>query len=225
MSPRRWIAIALAVVGAAMLVRQAVPDMDVTGHLARWWPLTIVMLGLVGLLRLLPRASAMRGPLLLVGTGAVALLFTVRPLPNWTNPLLVPVLLLGAGIGLMARDAPQTRDARAGTVRRELLLAVGRPLTWDPAQQSLLMVSALLSGCQLIVQPPLPGNPRRGRLEIAAVLSGIHVVVPSGMTVHVDSRALGGRQDVQAPWSESADVAGLSIVVVSAFTAIDVRVA
>jgi hypothetical protein len=215
----RWVAVALSITGVALLLDRTEPAVDLSRLGARWWPLALVFLGIVGILRLLPTANAMLGPLLLVVVGGVALLFTLRPLPGWATPLLLPLVLLAAGLGLsLAGRSERARTHEVGrSVRRETMVASGGPLDWDPGQHPLLMMRALIGGCLLTVRQPKG----KAMLDIRAALSGINVVVPQGLTVHVDARGLAIRKTVQASEVE-AEVADLIIVVLSAFTTLNV---
>lgn len=221
MNAGRWAAAALSITGAALLIDRTVPAVDLFTIATRWWPVALVLLGAIGVLRLLPTASAMVGPLLLIIAGGVALLFTLRPLPGWAGPLVLPLLLLTAGIGfsLVGRRERAVQQSDP-TVRREVLVASGNPLDWDPSQQPLLLMRSLVGGCLLTVKK----GPAKGMVDIRAALSGINVVVPHGSTVHIDARGPCLRQIVNAD-TAAPDVADLRIVVLSAFTTLNVRAA
>lgn len=217
----RWVAAALTVAGAALLIDRTVPAVDLSRLGARWWPLALILLGVVGVLRLLPTANAMLGPLLLVAVGGVGLLFTLRPLPGWITPLLLPLVLLAAGITLsLAGRSERVRHQGIGrSVRRETMVASGGPLDWDPSLHPLLTMRAFVGGCLLTVKDAQG----KGMLDIRAALSGINVIVPPGLTVHIDARGLGFRlrRDREVAIAE-ADTADLRIVVLSAFTTLNV---
>jgi hypothetical protein len=217
----RLVAAALTLIGAALLIDRTVPDVDLLAIASRWWPLGLVALGIVAVFRLLPTTGAMRGPLLLVVSGAVALLFTVRPLPHWAGPLLLPMLLVGLGTGLLVfgrhgDTSPPDPDA---LVQRKVLVAAGEPLDWDPRIHHLLLMRAFVGGC--LIKVVAPG---KGMVDIKAALSGIEMIVPRGSTVHVDARGLAVRKNVTAA-QEKSNAADVRIVVLSAFTTINVRAA
>jgi hypothetical protein len=218
----RWFAAGLAAVGTALLIDRTVPAVNLPSFAARWWPLALLALGVVGVVRLLPTANALIGPLLLVTAGGLALLFTLQPFPDWARPLIVPVLLLASGIGLLLAGQPgRPRTIGGGLARREFVV-LGRPLEWNPAEHPMLELRVLTGGCELTVLPPpaRTGDEPAPRLEIRSALSGIDVVVPHGLKVHVSARGPGLRVGATGSPPDTADV---KIVMLSAFTSLRVK--
>ncbi len=222
----RFFSAGLVIAGTLLLLDRTVPAVDLTALAARWWPVVLMTLGIAGFVRLLPTPDAMIGPLLLLLTGGAALLLTLQPVPFWARPLLLPLLLLAAGVVLLLPGAAtRPGDAGGGLVRREYVL-VARPVEWDPDKHPLLDVRTLAGGCVLtILQPPerLPEEPAP-RLELRSALCGLDIVVPRGLKVHVDVRGWGARSRIDtAPTRQ--DAADVTIVALSAFSSLRVRVA
>ncbi|MCY1141129.1 hypothetical protein OWR29_24285 [Actinoplanes sp. Pm04-4] len=134
-----------------------------------------------------------------------------------------------------AREAPVSRGGRwlaAGLVVLGVVLlvdrtvpALGRPVTWDPAEHPLLQLKTVIGGCELTILPPpaRTDDDPAPRLEIVAFLAGVDVVVPRGIRVHVDSRGFGGREQVLADESRRPADTDLTIVVLSAFASLRVK--
>ncbi|WP_306207761.1 LiaF transmembrane domain-containing protein [Actinoplanes sp. RD1] len=222
----RFFAAGLVLAGALLLLDRTVPAVDLTGTAARWWPVVLMVVGVVGVVRLLPAPDAMIGPLLLLLTGGAALILTVQPVPAWARPLLLPLLLLTAGVTLLLPGGgARSGNADGGLVRREYVL-VARPVRWDPDKHPLLDVRTLAGGCVLtILRPPerLPEEPAP-RLELKSALSGLDIIVPHGLKVHVDVRGWGARSQIDTAPTK-ADAADVTIVALSAFSSLRVRVA
>lgn len=222
----RWFAAGSATVGALLLIHRTVPAIDLRDIATRWWPIAVMALGVIGVIRLMPAANAMFGPILLVTAGGLALIFTLQPFPAWARPLLLPVVLIAAGIGLLLPGPvtpPQTIGD--GVVRQEFIL-LGRSLEWNPAEHPMLELRAVIGGCALTVLPPPARDDEEPapRLEIRALLSGIDITIPAGLRVHVNIQGPVLRRDIAATQSSPA-TADLTIVVLSGFASPRVKVA
>jgi hypothetical protein len=221
----RWLAAGLVVLGVVLLVDRTVPALDLRELAGRWWPLALIALGVIGVLRLLPTANTMVGPVLLIAAGGVALVLTLNPFPSWARPLVLPVSLLAVGLGLLLPGRPdKPRTSGGGTTQREMTV-LGGPVTWDPAEHPLLQLKTVIGGCELTILPPpaRTDDDPAPRLEIVALLAGVDVVVPRGIKVHVDSRGFGGREQVLADESRRPADTDLTIVVLSAFASLRVK--
>ncbi|GAA2555903.1 hypothetical protein GCM10010435_28140 [Winogradskya consettensis] len=219
---RRVFAAALAVGGTVLLIERTVPGAELSRTAARWWPLALICLGIAGGIRLLPAANTLIGPVALLSVGTMALVFTLNPLPQWARPLLLPLALLAAGMGLLmiGKAAPVVRTGPAAIVRRETLVGFTRPVNWDPGVQPLLVLRTLIGGYRVKVLATPTAD--QARVDIRGALSGIDVEVPRGVAVQVDARGPGLSQDVIVA-ATAASAPTLRIVVLSAYSSLRVR--
>jgi hypothetical protein len=74
---RIFTGLAVTTLGVAALLDRAVSGSNALQVLGRWWPLSLVALGLVNLFRLIESRWALAGPLLAVLIGTVLLLHTI----------------------------------------------------------------------------------------------------------------------------------------------------
>jgi hypothetical protein len=94
-----WLLIVLGLLvlaaGAVQLLGRSGGTHEVAVVGRRWWPLLLIGLGLVNLIRLSDRGWALFGPLLAIGTGAAVLLFILDVVPSDVYP---SVWTIGLGL-------------------------------------------------------------------------------------------------------------------------------
>lgn len=214
-----WFAVGVIVLGTVLLIARARPDIDVWQQIRQWWPAGLVLLGIAGLVSLLPATSAKRGPLVLIAFGAVLLVVTTGRLPVWLHAYIWPVLLIVVGVIILVRRAGGEHEMSQPTARM-WLVAQSRTLTWPTTGPSVLIMRAVASGCVVRIDG---ARDRRVRLEITAVLTGVDVLVPKDWTVHLGPPGPGGRVQNLAKEAESSDKANLQVIALSVFSGIEVR--
>jgi hypothetical protein len=86
----------------------------------RWWPLVLVGLGVVNLIRLSDRGWALVGPLLAIGAGIILLMLILEKVDRVLYPRLWPAALaLVGGALVLAATLPAENDlCRRGDLRR-----------------------------------------------------------------------------------------------------------
>jgi hypothetical protein len=171
------------------------PSAHVLAVLRDWWPLALVALGLGGTLRLLlATKNVLRGPLVVALVGALLLLLTRDPLPDFVRPYLWPLALLLTGTFMLVGMAVAAPSADGMLVTRLVSVAEARSVVWPRGEFSLATVTAVASGCVIDLREArlhktVDSNDRVGheaRLDVTAVLSGIDILVPTGWDLKVE---------------------------------------
>ena len=178
----------LIVLGVLLALAQ-LELVDVAALLTAGWPLILLVRG-GGWLLVGPRWTGA----ILVTVGALALAGIHLALPVAPTRLIVPTILLGLGLALIAGGVRSRRPAATGAGR-----AASGSLRTEPG------ATALLGDVHL----HLPGDadPHRGavvRAPVTSVLGDVHVSVPAGCVVHDRTTRLLG--DVTLP-DDAADAA------------------
>jgi peptidoglycan/LPS O-acetylase OafA/YrhL len=106
-----WAVVGLLAVawGAALFVERNGGADEIVAIGRRWWPLLLIAVGFVNLIRLSDRRWAVVGPFLAIVTGTALLLFIVGPVPGNIYPRLWPIVLVLAG-GLLVLSATRPND-------------------------------------------------------------------------------------------------------------------
>jgi hypothetical protein len=192
-------------IGVAALVDSLAPEAHVAEHVARWWPMVIIALGVFGTIHLAPDWNAARGALLLTGTGIVLLVLVLDPFPPGIQPVVWAMAAIATGVGILVRLAVMQPRQRAQVITRLRILGSSRRLTWPRHAFSLADVLVLAGGCVLTI--PRDGSPvaDEGRISVTAVAGGVTLIVPKGWKVELTKHTVLGRVRPEAvPPSENA---------------------
>jgi hypothetical protein len=188
---RLWIGAGLLGAGVLLLVDALIPSADVPRHVAQWWPLGLVILGVGGLIHIAWRRPAMLIPLAVVLVGSVLTLRTASIIPNSVDRFVLPILMSVAGAVVLSHFVARRRRKPDGpVVGRIVAVAEARRISWPHQEKSLAQLITVVSGC--VVELPKPNGLSKARLEITAMFSGVEVLVPTGWRVEEDHRCIFG---------------------------------
>jgi hypothetical protein len=208
---------------------------DLDAIIRRWWPLAIVALGLVGLLRLVDAKQSLRGPLVLVIAGAVLLLVTTRPIQGDWSQAALPLALIPVGWLLLTPRTRAPADGARADWPREVCIADSRYVV--NASNSLVhgTIHVVAGGLVLDLRQAVPlKNPDRlwkeeakghgARLELTAVLGGIDIIVPDTWRVELDRREWAGRCRNRVPAVQEERLTGrLEVAALAILGGIEIR--
>jgi hypothetical protein len=202
----------------------------------QWWPIAIVVLGLVGFLRLADTRQAIRGPILLVFVGAGLLLITARPFDGtqWESATL-PIMLLPIGWWLTASGS--LKGWRHDDENTPQWTVVGDTRQVRSSASALTDASAYVVAGGLVIDLTQANTLRSAKLAwnvkqdghgallaLTAIAGGIDVLVPPTWHVTVDKRKrlLG---HCRGPREVTGDelTGQLTIHAIAVFGGIDVR--
>jgi hypothetical protein len=204
----RWAASGLALLGVVLLANQAWPSLAVGDHLAQWWPLVLVLVGLIGVLNLAVPIRLVRAPLLIAVAGAALVVVVRHPWPGGSWAGLLPLAAVGIGFTVLVGLAGQPGRPRRRHIDSALLIAQGRRIEWGNPEGGVFALRAVASGAILTVAA-VPAGSRR--LEITAIASDVDVIVPPGWAVFVDSHRVFGSQRSSVREAASPDDADLRV--------------
>lgn len=193
----------LVVIGASILsdrLGRLEGNLTLSELLWRWWPLTIVVAGCIGLLRSLERPWQLIRPLTAIAAGTTLLLVTsgvaIRYFPDVTDqsyPLLWPaaVVLVGFRVALAGVEwSGRSRTGEAGFHTSVWLR--GDSATADGGIESGGVRVVL--GYLWLDLSKLPPTDKLAVLDVTAVLGRVHIVVPNGFEVERrEAFVVGGR--------------------------------
>lgn len=200
------IGLALVVLGAWLaLERAAVLDTDVAALATRWWPLALIAVGAV----LLVRRRVLTGLLaLLAGAAALAII-------HLPGELIAPVVLITVGLLLvLATISTTTRLGGRGAAGTALLSDVDGELAIGNRERRVL---AILSD----VDVAATRVGARGALECVALFGSVSVTVPPEVDVALRETAVFG--DVHAPSAAPAPTRTLPVSAVAVFGDVALR--
>jgi predicted membrane protein len=207
----------LVAVGALLLI-DAAGGADAGRIITTWWPLVFVFLGVVQVVleRRVPAVAA-----LLVGGGTVALLVTTGVVDADLWALLWPVLLIGAGVWLVARRhlRPVSRDDEV------IRLAVFAParLTSKAARLRRIDATAVFTSLRVDLSGATL-DPAGARVAATSVFGNVVVVVPHGWDVDVRGvPVLGGWDDTVSRTGIPPGAPRLRVGVLTLFGGVEVR--
>jgi hypothetical protein len=122
-------AVGLVVAGAALFLDRVQPSWQVFDVASRWWPVSLIILGVVGMVRLLWAYNPKRGPLLVALAGAFLLLITRDPLPSSVDKFVWPAVMALTGL-LMLVHLAVVKPVGDRLVTRLLSVGGTRRLRW-----------------------------------------------------------------------------------------------
>ena len=221
---RLFFAFVLIGLGVLFLLDQA-GQIDAGDVLGRWWPVLIILLGL---LQLAANPRGYLGAGILIGIGAVLLVGELKLLPFSVWDLVWPLLLIGLGawllLGRSASVFQADRRAEPGELVNSFIAFGGRDILSSSAQFRGGSVTALFGGSKLdLRQARLAAE--GATLSATVAFGGIDVLVPEDWHVEIRGVPLfGGFGDKRArAVAPTADTPRLTISGAAIFGGIDVK--
>jgi hypothetical protein len=160
----------------------------------RWWPVILVAIGAFQLAER-PRSRAV--PLILIGAGALLLLFTTDVAEGDPGPYVGPIILIAIGLSILGRWTSQALPA--GATGDEVIRAsgiFGGPHVASTSQEFRgAALTALFGGVTLDLRQARP-LPEGASITATAAFGGIDILVPRGWRVTVSGTPVfGGIED------------------------------
>jgi hypothetical protein len=192
-SPGRvLLGLALIGLGVVFLLDRA-GTVDAGDLIGDWWPVLIIALGLV---QLAERPPSIVGPAIMIGAGALLLLFTTDVLEEGAWNFVWPVVLIAIGVVIIARrgGGALPRDAGENVVRASGIF--GGPEVSSSSQRFRgASLTAVFGGVTLDLRQARPA-PEGATVSATAAFGGIDILVPRGWRVTTSGTPIfGGIED------------------------------
>jgi hypothetical protein len=176
---RTLIGLALLAAGMYLLGQRLAREADIGALVSSWWPLIIITLGLANLVRLVERpwVWALIGPFILIGVGAVLLLYRLDRVSPKVSSLLWPLalVLLGLWIVLAGAQWHEGSPSSDPTFRRRILLR-GEQIVRLPGPFGHAAVTVLFGAAKLDLRAATFN--KRATINVLTVFGTVHVLVP-----------------------------------------------
>jgi predicted membrane protein len=198
--------------------------LDAGRAIDHWWPLVVVAAGALTLLERPP--SRPRGALL-VGIGAVLLLFTTNLIQDSAWKYVWPAAVIIVGLAIVARWSGRTTTAE-GSAADEVVRATaifGGPNLVSAARQFRgAWLTAIFGGVTLDLRDACPA-PEGASINATVAFGGIDILVPRGWRISVRSTPIFGGLDDKTDHSEPTpdDAPNLHIDAVVVFGGVDIK--
>lgn len=189
----------------------------------RWWPLLIVVAGVLTLLERPP--SIVRGALL-TGTGIVLLLFTTDVLEESAWSYIWPALLILVGLVIVARWSGRAISAESADeeVVRATAVFGGPNLACRAQRFRGAFLTAIFGGITLDLRDTRP-VPEGASVNATAAFGGIEILVPKGWRISVRSTPIFGGLDDKTDHSQALadDAPALHVDAVAIFGGVEIK--
>jgi hypothetical protein len=204
-------------IGTGLLVDRAGSGTRLLTLAWHWWPLVLIGLGLVNLVRLVHGQWALLGPLLAIATGVALLLWTFGFTKTPGYPLMWPTALVVAGsvVALAGTSRGDDRRAKRGELRR--FVCFGGTHIVNRANPFWRASLTVLFGHLWLDLREATLHEQGVAINTYIFFGTIHVIVPGGTDIYVRRPfVLGprGRESSDAPHSRQAR---LTISVIGVF--------
>jgi predicted membrane protein len=197
--------------------------LDADRAIDRWWPLVFVA---AGVLTLAERPPAVARGLVLLGAGAVLLLFTTHVLEEDAWKYVWPISLIVVGVVIVWRWPGLTvpRGVNEEDVIRSTAVFGGPKLKCTSQQFHGAWLTAVFGGIELDLREALPAA-EGASVNATAAFGGIEVLVPKGWRISVRCTPIfGGVEDKTEPAGPLPDDApALHIDAVTVFGGVEIK--
>jgi predicted membrane protein len=213
--------VALIGLGVVFLLDRA-GNIDAGKILGDWWPVAIIAVGLV---QLAERPRSIVGPAIVVGAGALLLLFTTDVLEGNVWNFVWPVVLIAIGLVIIARRGGGAVPAGAGEDVVRATGIFGGPQVASTSQRFRgASLTAICGGVTLDLRRARPA-PEGATVSSTAVMGGIDILVPRGWKVTTSGTPIfGGIDDkVDRTGELPKDAPALHVDAVAIFGDVDVK--
>lgn len=214
----RVVVAATLIVAGALYLIAAVSELDAGAVVADWWPLVIIGLGIAQFV--VDRTSAY-GSVVLIGIGALLLLFSTGLVSGSVWSFVAPIVLVLAGIALLlpSRTGTATSDA-------EDLAAFSAFGTRTVAGTSsaLSRAEATVIAGGLVVDLTGAAIRQQTSVRVLAILGGCQIIVPEGWVIRLSGvPLLGGWDDTTRKDGLSEQSPQLTVRAVTVLAGVEVR--
>lgn len=194
---RIFLGLLAVTVGVAIFLDRVGGIDEVLPILRRWWPLALVAVGLVNLVRFAPHPWGVLGPLLVILAGGLLLFVTLGRVQREDYPLIWPAALVLAGfvVALAGADWPDQHLPHQNEFRQFVWLRGQRVISRAP-QFWRADVTVLLGSFELDLREA--ELYRQAVVNVNAIFGSVDVIVPPGITVQTRRPFLLDRFGVQA---------------------------
>jgi hypothetical protein len=198
--------------------------LDAGRAIDHWWPVVLVA---AGVLTLAERPPSVHRGALLIGIGAVLLLFTTNAVEGSAWDYVWPAAVILAGVAIAARWRGRTTIAE-GALADELVRSTaifGGPKLTSTAQRFRgAWLTAIFGGVTLDLRGARPA-PEGASINATVAFGGIDILVPRGWRISVRSTPIFGGLDDKTDHSQppADDAPVLHVDAVAVFGGIDIK--
>lgn len=216
-SGRVVVAATLIVAGSLYLIA-AFSDLDAGAVVADWWPLVIIGLGIAQFA--VDRTSAY-GSLVLIGVGALLLIFTTGLVSGSVWSFVAPIVLVLAGIALLLPSRTGTASSDAPEVAA--FSAFGTR-TVSSTSTDLTRAEATVIAGGLVVDLTGAAIRQQTSVRVLAILGGCQIIVPEGWVIRLSGvPLLGGWDDTTRKDGLTDQSPQLTVRAVTVLAGVEVR--
>ena len=189
----------------------------------RWWPVILIA---IGVFQLAERPRSLVMPAILIGAGAVLLLFTTDAVEGDPGPYVGPIILIAIGVAILGRWT--TRGLPAGETGDDVIRAsgiFGGPRVASTSQEFRgAALTALFGGVTLDLRQARP-VPEGASVTATAAFGGVDLIVPRGWRVAVSGTPIFGGIDDKTDRSGPADPDAplLSVDAMAVFGGVEIK--
>jgi hypothetical protein len=172
--------------GAVILAERYGGEIDLVALVRRWWPLALVGLGIVNLVRLIRHRWAVIGPVLAIAVGLVLLPMPANLVSRPRFPLVWPTVIIAVGVAISLAGADwANRDSIVSSEIRRLVVLRGARIVSRARPFWRATVTVVLGSVELHLEEAAFHH--GGCLVNLNVIAGsVEVFVPSNVRVHVE---------------------------------------
>jgi predicted membrane protein len=211
---------ALFILGGLIFLLDAADIIPARDVLSDWWPLIIIGLGV---LVLFGRPRSWTGGGILIAIGAILLLATLDILDISLWQLIIPLILIGAGLSLVIRGISRGLADRSNRVNLLGVLSEQEVRSNATAFEHAALTSVLGEVTMDLRQATLTAN--GADIDTFCLLGEIKIIAPRGWRIHVDGMPILGdfKDETEYTADMSPDAPVLLVTGVSIFGDVTVR--
>jgi Cell wall-active antibiotics response 4TMS YvqF/Domain of unknown function (DUF5668) len=189
---RVLLGLALIGLGVVFLLDRA-GTVDAGDLIGDWWPVAIIVLGLV---QLAERPPSIVGPAIVMGAGAILLLFTTDVLEDSAWNFVWPAVLIAIGVVILVRRGGDRLPLGTGEdVVRASGIFGGPEVSSSSERFRGASLTAILGGVELDLRQARPA-PEGATVSATAAFGGVEILVPRGWRVTTGGTPIfGGIED------------------------------
>jgi predicted membrane protein len=213
------VGIVLVALGVLFLLDQT-GSIDAGNLIGDWWPIVIVIIGLV---QLAERPRSPVGPLIVMGVGGVLLLMQLDLISREIWNYLWPILLVVVGVVILLRLPGRTMPSGAAddVVRASALFGSNEVVVTSQRLQG-GSATAIFGGVTLDLRQATL-DPGGATVEATAIFGEVEVLVPRGWRVDVSGTPIFAGLSNKAEAAATDEAPMLEVAATSIFAGVEIK--